>query len=109
MAAHVNRVTVHLSVSGSGGDPFGNASEFTAWVSHPIQIRPAHSKRNCCEAGRLVVARNLMLGFFPAAQASGQETYFMHAGIEAIYDDVPVPVGLAQFAPAKKASGRNVF
>jgi len=33
------------------------------------------------------------------------ETYFMRGGIEAIYDDVPVPVGLAQFAPTKKASG----
>lgn len=27
------------------------------------------------------------------------ETYFMRGGIEAIYDDVPVPIGLSRFAP----------
>jgi hypothetical protein len=33
------------------------------------------------------------------------ETYFMRGGIEAIYDDVPVPIGLAQFAPVVSAHG----
>lgn len=33
------------------------------------------------------------------------ETYFRRGGIEAIYDDVPVPVGLAQFAPRQPARG----
>ena len=33
------------------------------------------------------------------------ETYFMRGGIEAIYDDVPRPVGLARFAPLVPARG----
>jgi len=33
------------------------------------------------------------------------ETYFMRGGMEAIYDDVPIPVGLARFAPAQPAGG----
>jgi hypothetical protein len=33
------------------------------------------------------------------------ETYFMRGGMEAIYDDVPRPVGLAQFAPGVPARG----
>ena len=33
------------------------------------------------------------------------EIYFMRGGIEAIYDDVPVPIGLAQFAPVVSAHG----
>lgn len=28
------------------------------------------------------------------------ETYLMRGGMEAIYDDVPVPLGLAAFAPS---------
>jgi len=33
------------------------------------------------------------------------ETYFMRGGMEAIYDDVPIPTGLARFAPAQPARG----
>jgi hypothetical protein len=33
------------------------------------------------------------------------ETYFLRGGIEAIYDDMPVPSGLAKFAPKKPALG----
>jgi hypothetical protein len=33
------------------------------------------------------------------------ETYFMRGGIEAIYDDVPVSLGLSQFAPVIPAHG----
>ena len=33
------------------------------------------------------------------------ETYFMRGGIEAIYDDVPVPLGLSKFAPVITARG----
>src|SRR5579864_6002769 len=33
------------------------------------------------------------------------ETYFMRGGMEAIYDDMPVPSGLAHFAPRKPAVG----
>jgi hypothetical protein len=33
------------------------------------------------------------------------ETYRMQGGIEAIYDDVPTPIGLLAFAPVTKAKG----
>src|SRR5215469_17927740 len=33
------------------------------------------------------------------------ETYFMRGGMEAIYDDVPVPIGFLGFAPAHEAKG----
>jgi Monooxygenase af470-like len=33
------------------------------------------------------------------------ETYFMRGGIEAIYDDVPKPIGMMSFAPLKPARG----
>ena len=33
------------------------------------------------------------------------ETYFMRGGIEAIYDDLPKPLGLMQFAPVVSAHG----
>ena len=33
------------------------------------------------------------------------ETYLMRGGIEAIYDDLPVPVGMMKFAPVKAARG----
>jgi hypothetical protein len=33
------------------------------------------------------------------------ETYFKRGGIEAIYDDVPVAVGMMKFAPVKAARG----
>ena len=31
------------------------------------------------------------------------ETYTMHGGMEAIYDDIPVPIGFASFAPVANA------
>lgn len=34
------------------------------------------------------------------------ETYFMRGGMEAIYDDVPAPVGMMSFAPLQPARGR---
>jgi hypothetical protein len=33
------------------------------------------------------------------------ETYFIRGGFEAIYDDLPKPLGLLSFAPARAASG----
>jgi fumigallin biosynthesis monooxygenase-like protein len=33
------------------------------------------------------------------------ETYFMRGGMEAVYDDVHVPVGLGRFAPLQPARG----
>ena len=33
------------------------------------------------------------------------ETYFMRGGMEAIYDDVPSPIGMMHFAPVKPARG----
>ncbi len=33
------------------------------------------------------------------------ETYFRRGGMEAIYDDLPSPVGMMQFAPQKPARG----
>jgi Monooxygenase af470-like len=33
------------------------------------------------------------------------ETYFMRGGLEAVYDDVPAPVGLLKFAPSHEARG----
>jgi hypothetical protein len=33
------------------------------------------------------------------------ETYFMRGGMEAVYDDVPTPVGLQAFAPAAAPRG----
>lgn len=33
------------------------------------------------------------------------ETYSMRGGIEAVYDDVPVPIGMMHFAPVEPAHG----
>ena len=33
------------------------------------------------------------------------ETYFMRGGMEAIYDDLPLPVGFLSFAPSHEAKG----
>lgn len=33
------------------------------------------------------------------------ETYFMRGGMEAVYDDVPAPLGLLKFAPSHEACG----
>ncbi|MFZ0520747.1 MAG: DUF4188 domain-containing protein [Candidatus Acidiferrales bacterium] len=33
------------------------------------------------------------------------ETYFLRGGIEAIYDDIPEPLGLSAFAPTREARG----
>ena len=37
------------------------------------------------------------------------ETYFMRGGMEAIYGDVPPPVGLMGFAPIRPATGSTAF
>jgi fumigallin biosynthesis monooxygenase-like protein len=34
------------------------------------------------------------------------ETYMLRGGMEAVYDDMPKPIGLLQFAPALAARGR---
>lgn len=34
------------------------------------------------------------------------EAYFMRGGMEAVYDDLPVPLGFARFAPVQPARGR---
>jgi hypothetical protein len=33
------------------------------------------------------------------------ETYFMRGGVEAIFDDIPKPIGLMRFAPRRAAKG----
>lgn len=33
------------------------------------------------------------------------ETYFMKGGVEAIYDDIPAPIGMMKFAPVVAAHG----
>ena len=33
------------------------------------------------------------------------ETYFMRGGMEAVYDDMKIPIGLTQFAPVRPARG----
>jgi Monooxygenase af470-like len=33
-------------------------------------------------------------------------TYFMHGGMEAIYDDIAKPIGMMSFAPLQRARGR---
>jgi hypothetical protein len=45
--------------------------------------------------------------FLKDSQGTGfwHETYRMRGGIEAIYDDVPRPIGMLAFAPAVKAKG----
>ena len=37
------------------------------------------------------------------------ETYFMRGGMEAIYGDVPPPLGLMGFAPIQPATGSTAF
>lgn len=41
----------------------------------------------------------------PGGTGFWHETYFMRGGIEAVYDDLPVPVGLLQCAPREPAVG----
>ncbi|MDD1517768.1 MULTISPECIES: DUF4188 domain-containing protein [Bradyrhizobium] len=45
--------------------------------------------------------------FLKSSRGTGfwHETYFMRGGMEAIYDDLPTPIGLAQFAPLRPARG----
>ncbi len=45
--------------------------------------------------------------FLRASSGTGfwHETYFMRGGMEAIYDDIPSPIGFLQFAPAQDAKG----
>ncbi|HEX5430772.1 MAG TPA: DUF4188 domain-containing protein [Bryobacteraceae bacterium] len=41
----------------------------------------------------------------PKGTAFWHETYFLKGGMEAIYDDLPKPIGLMQFAPQRQAQG----
>lgn len=41
----------------------------------------------------------------PKGTAFWHETYFLKGGMEAIYDDLPKPIGLMQFAPQQQARG----
>ncbi|HET6965819.1 MAG TPA: phenylacetaldoxime dehydratase family protein [Acidimicrobiales bacterium] len=43
----------------------------------------------------------------PGGTGFWHETYFMRGGMEAIYDDVAKPVGMASFAPLGQALGRT--
>jgi hypothetical protein len=51
--------------------------------------------------------RNWWTDFLKNSGGTGfwHETYFMRGGVEAIYDDVPTPVGMMAFAPVKDARG----
>lgn len=46
-------------------------------------------------------------GFLRDSGGTGfwHETYFSRGGIEAIYDDLPTPLGLMAFAPSREAKG----
>ena len=46
--------------------------------------------------------------FLRSSRGTGfwHEAYFMRGGMEAVYDDVPVPLGFGQFAPMRPARGR---
>jgi hypothetical protein len=41
----------------------------------------------------------------PGGTGFWHETYFRRGGIEAIYDDIPTPIGMMKFAPNQKARG----
>jgi hypothetical protein len=45
--------------------------------------------------------------FLKSSRGTGfwHETYLMRGGMEAVYDDMQVPIGLGQFAPRKPARG----
>ncbi len=51
--------------------------------------------------------RQLWKGFLKDSGGTGfwHETYCMRGGMEAIYDDVPNPLGLSRFAPVVEARG----
>ena len=36
------------------------------------------------------------------------ETYLMQGGMEAVYDDIPQPIGMMRFAPVTACARRNV-
>jgi hypothetical protein len=41
----------------------------------------------------------------PSGTGFWHETYFRRGGFEAIYDDIPTPIGMMQFAPNQPARG----
>lgn len=51
--------------------------------------------------------RDWWLDFLRSSRGTGfwHEAYFMRGGMEAVYDDVPVPLGFGQFAPVQPARG----
>ncbi|MGH7814766.1 MAG: monooxygenase family protein [Candidatus Binataceae bacterium] len=42
----------------------------------------------------------------PGGTGFWHETYFMRGGMEAVYDDLPAPLGFMKFAPLQPARGR---
>ncbi len=52
--------------------------------------------------------RRWWLDFMRDAGGTGfwHEAYFMRGGIDAIYDDIQPPIGLAKFAPGEQARGQ---
>ena len=46
-------------------------------------------------------------GFLRNSGGTGfwHETYFMRGGVEAVFDDIPKPIGLMRFAPNRAAKG----
>ena len=51
--------------------------------------------------------RQWWLDFLKDSGGTGfwHETYFMRGGMEAVYDDVPTPIGFQRFAPGVDARG----
>ena len=51
--------------------------------------------------------RDWWQGFLKDSGGTGfwHETYFMRGGVEAVYDDIPKPIGMAAFAPVEPARG----
>jgi hypothetical protein len=49
--------------------------------------------------------RTVDLSGYPDLAGFWHETYFMRGGLEAIYNDMPVPLGLLKFAPSHEARG----
>jgi Domain of unknown function (DUF4188) len=52
--------------------------------------------------------RTWWLNFLRSSGGTGfwHEAYFMRGGMEAVYDDMPTPLGFGQFAPLQPARGR---
>jgi hypothetical protein len=55
----------------------------------------------------LLQHENFVFSLFPPHVGTGfwHETYLMQGGMEAIYDDIPAPIGFMTFAPTQIARG----